>query len=72
MERFLDKSSHVWPKKEKKTITVAKSRELKGKELIAREMNKIKKVSQKVNADDRPLASLLLDDVHASMQSPHF
>ena len=65
------KSSHIWRKKEKK-ITVAKSRELKEKELIAREKNKIKKVTQKVNADDRPLASLLLDDVHARMEWTQF
>ena len=53
-------------------MTVAKSRELKEKELIAREKIKIKKVTQKVNADDRPLASLLLDDVHARMEWTQF
>ena len=55
----------------KKTITVAKLRELKEKELIAWEKNKIKKVSQKVNTDDRPLVSLLLDNVHTRMELPH-
>jgi len=57
-------------KKKKKTLTVAKSREWKEKEMIARERNIIKKVSQKVNEDDMPLASFLLDDVHARMESP--
>ena len=63
------KSSHVWPK-EKKKKTVAKSREWKEKEMIAQKKNKIKKESQKVNEDDMPLASFLLDDVHACMELP--
>ena len=70
MERVLVESSHVWPKEEKKTLTVAKSREWKEKEMIAWEKNKIKKESQKVNEDDMPLASFLLDNVHARMESP--
>ena len=38
--------------------------------MIAREKNIIKKKTQKVNEDDMPLASFLLDDVHARMESP--
>ena len=78
-KRALDEWKDFWSravisgrKKRKKTITVAKSRELKEKELIAWEKNEIKKVSQKVNADDRLLASPLLDDVHARMEWPQF
>ena len=55
---------------EKIKLTASKSREWKEKEMIAWEKNEIKKESQKVNEDDMPLASFLLDDVHARMESP--
>ena len=66
---FGQEQSHL-AKRRKKTLTLAKSQEWKEKEMIAREKNKIKKESQKVNEDDMPLASFLLDDVHARMESP--
>ena len=66
---FGQEQSRLAERREKKT-TVAKSREWKEKEMIAWEENKIKKESQKVNEDDMPLASFLLDDVHARMESP--
>ena len=68
---FGQESSHVWPKKETKPLTVVRSKELKEKEMIAWEKNEIKNFPQKVHADDRLSASLLLDNVHAQTKLPH-
>ena len=67
---FGQEQSRLAERRLKKKRTVAKSREWKEKEMIAREKNIIKKKTQKVNEDDMPLASFLLDDVHARMESP--